>query len=461
MGKTEKIWHPNFVKYMEMIVNHPNYKGLPIARKENGDLCWIASAKSDIGKQRQEWALKKAKELGFKDEAGVYAKVMLEIHPTKKKVCQICGKTLSLYYVYPNSNLIKSLYKNFGISVDDVTNIKEVAKVVINKVGEVKCKKFFIDKFGIDGLNENSDLDEILKSCELKCRNGGSKLLGPGAMSNFPDRYDGFHTYNRCCRSKEDKGRSAENLKTYTKDRRAYEYWSDGNIHAANEFMGSQYFAGASADHIGPISLGFIHDSRVLRYMPGGDNSAKRDRLQYDDIEELIKVENRFNISCMSWYSRVIWDYIKNNYKKHPDKLDLYRQALKTNMANFMYALKIIKDGSNLGSDFLIVSFLKNKRKYFLYDYEFDNYGTVINRTNRNITASTNKEVDRFYRIALDSIDEYNDKENRNIKISISDKILNDLNSIATRINKDNFEELKIMFKREIIDIQTDIIKSL
>ena len=48
-------------------------------------------------------------------------------------------------------------------------------------------------------------------------------LLSPGVMSNAPDRLDGFHSYNKCCRAKEDKGRSKENLNKYGEDRRAYE----------------------------------------------------------------------------------------------------------------------------------------------------------------------------------------------------------------------------------------------
>src|SRR5690606_11799863 len=38
--------------------------------------------------------------------------------------------------------------------------------------------------------------------------------LSPGAMSNAPDRLDGFHTYNLCCRQSQDTGRIAANLKT-------------------------------------------------------------------------------------------------------------------------------------------------------------------------------------------------------------------------------------------------------
>lgn len=63
-------------------------------------------------------------------------------------------------------------------------------------------------------------------------------MLSPGTMSNAPDRLDGFHTFNRCCRSTADKGRSKENLASYSTDRRAFENWSDGNWITANKLMG-------------------------------------------------------------------------------------------------------------------------------------------------------------------------------------------------------------------------------
>ena len=36
MAREERMWHPRFIKYMEMIANHPNYKGLRIDRKPDG-----------------------------------------------------------------------------------------------------------------------------------------------------------------------------------------------------------------------------------------------------------------------------------------------------------------------------------------------------------------------------------------------------------------------------------------
>lgn len=286
MSKSVRVWHPNFIKYMEFIANHPNYRGLPIEKKADGSYSWIATAKSEIGRARIEWCQDKARELGFPIQAGVYADVMLAIHPTKRKVCQTCGREMSLYYHYPNANFLKALNRAFDSEFTECDHILDIWEELSKRgVPDTRIAHFLIEKGALQ-ISASLSREKIVEALEYACRKGDKKCLGPGAMSNFPDRYDGFHTYNRCCRSSQDKGRSKENLKSYTKDRRAYEYWSDGNIHAANQFMGSSFFDGTSADHIGPISLGFIHDPRYLQPMPGGDNSSKRDRLQLVDIEK-------------------------------------------------------------------------------------------------------------------------------------------------------------------------------
>lgn len=257
MGRDEKTWHPRFINYMKMIATSPRYRGLPITQKEDGSYNWIATAKSDIGQRRIAWCIEKAKELNIPIQPGVYADVMLEIHPTKWKPCQICGREMSLYYHYPNANFLKSLNETFNSDFTMCDHISDIWDELISQgVSSTKIASFLIKKGSLT-LKATSPKEEIIRELEYACRKGNKKCLGPGAMSNFPDRYDGFHTYNRCCRSTQDKGRSKMNLKSYTKDRRAYEYWSDGNIHAANQFMGSAYFEGTSADHIGPISLGF------------------------------------------------------------------------------------------------------------------------------------------------------------------------------------------------------------
>ncbi|MBO5628394.1 MAG: hypothetical protein J5965_04870 [Aeriscardovia sp.] len=336
MAREEREWNERFIEYMNMIVNHPNYKGLPIKPKKDGSSGWIAFATTKIGKERKAWADKKCKELGIPLEPGHYAELMRAIHPTKKKICQICGKEMSIYYHYPNARLVESLnkdFKDYGADFTECDHISDVWDTLIdNGVSTEQLAKYFIKKAGLSLNSSNATKEEIIDSIEIKCRKEGKKTVGPGAMSNFPDRYDGFHTYNRCCREEKDTGRSKANLKTYNKDRRAYENWSDGNIHAANQFMHSNFFKGTSADHIGPISLGFVHDPRYLKPMPGNENSSKRDRLQIEDIDLIIETYKRTKVYPMSWFSKIIWEHIVSNYKSHQDIVGtIYRDALKQN----------------------------------------------------------------------------------------------------------------------------------
>lgn len=427
MAITEKKWHKNFLKYMKKIIEHDNYKDLPIQKKADGEYAWIATAKSEIGQKRIDWCISKGQELGLiknhEPYPGMFADVMLSIHPTKWKACQICGEEMSLYYHYPNAIFLRALNTKFNSDYTECNHISEIwDDLVLNGNDETTIASFLINKGSLDSNLKTATKEEIIDALEKACRKGNKKCLGPGTMSNFPDRFDGFHTYNRCCRSTQDKGRSKENLKTYNKDRRAYEYWSDGNIHAANQFMSSVYFKGTSADHIGPISLGFVHDPSYLQPMPGGDNSSKRDRLQLVDIENIIKIEERTGVYPMSWYSKLIWEFIKSNYSIFPNKVPtLYRDALKQNMTNFMYILKtILENCQENGQNFLIDAFLNPNYECFKYSYKFNEDGQIIKKEPRHITARNQNEKSRYIRIAIKSVYDYNEKVNRNNKNNLS-----------------------------------------
>lgn len=438
MAREKRKWNNRFIAYMNMIVNHPNYNGLPIKKKTDGSLSWIATAKSEIGKGRIEWCLKKAEELGLERYAGVYADVMLAIHPTKWKVCQTCGREMSIYYHYPNANFVKVLNKNFKQDFTDCDHISDIWDILIESgVKKYNLAKYLINKGELSLNPANATKDEIIDALELACRKGNKKLLGPGAMSNFPDRYDGFHTYNRCCRASQDKGRSKENLKSYTKDRRAYEYWSDGNIHAANQFMGSSFFNGISADHIGPISLGFVHDPHYLQPMSGGDNSAKRDRLQIEDINKIIEIYNRTGVYPMSWYSKIIWEFILSHYKSHPNLVEtIYRDALKQNMANFMFILwRILEDSPKYGEDFLDKRLLSKHYDCFNYSYDFNVKGEIISKRCRHFTDRNQNEMERYRRIAINSVYDYNDKSNRNTTNDLTSDEIASLSILCDGLN--------------------------
>ena len=462
MSRDERVWHPKFIEYMEYIVNHPNYNGLPIEIKRDGTYRWIATAQSTIGKERIEWCLAKANELEIPIQPGVYADVMLAIHPTKTKVCQTCGREMSLYYHYPNATFLMALNKRFNTNYTDCDHISDIWDNLLDKGFDFEdIAEFLISKGQLSLSIKNTTKEEVIDSLEYACRKGNKTCLGPGAMSNFPDRFDGFHTYNRCCRSKQDKGRSKENLRSYTKDRRAYEYWSDGNIHAANQFMGSVFFDGLSADHIGPISLGFVHDSHYLQPMLSGENSAKRDRLQYEDIVHAIEVETRTGICAMSWYSELIWDYIKNNFEENREKISTdYREALKQNMANFMYILWFIMENSrNRGVNFLVSVLLEPKFECFDYTYEFNGLGEIINCQKRHRTERSSNEIDRYCRIAIDSVYDYNSKNNRNNAPDLTKYEMRLLDRLCDKINRiDNTKFIENDFLNLVCKIQQRII---
>lgn len=438
----EKTWSEEFLEYEKNIVENPNYEGLPITKGSDGHYNWVAPGISEIGKQRKEWADKKGEELGIsKEEKNYYAKVMLKIHPTKTKPCQICGRTMSLLYLYPNANMAKSLKKIFNYDVDIYETIYEICNNLIKQgIPESTLVKFLLNKCKIE--YNYSNLADAIQVCELKCRLGASKALGPGAMSNFPDRYDGFHTYNRCCRQKEDTGRSKENLKSYGRDRRAYEYFSDGNIQAANKFMVAEYFDGASADHICPISLGFVHDPRFLQRMGTGDNSSKRDRLYKSDVLKAMEIENKFKLSAASWQAQLLWNYLKEHINEYDEnKLEVFKNIMKQNMNNFLNILYDIKSKSGArGIDFITKTLINPKYKYFEVNYEFNDDGTFT-KVSRNKTERASGEFDRIKRISLDSLDDYHDKENRNLKPDLTETEITKENLIIDSVIKGRYSE--------------------
>lgn len=465
MPRNEKEYHEKFQKYANFIIHHPVYKGLPIKQKKDGSYSFVTAKGSEIGQGRLKWIEDKARHLGYTVEEGVYAKVMREIHPTKYTTCQICGRSLSIYYLYPNKNAITDISNKFGKDYSIVDHISDIWDDLIDG-GHTKEElgKYFFSKCDIKDNPAELTKEEIIDKLEYACRVDGKALLGPGAMSNAPDRFDGFHSYNRCCRKKEDRGRWDSNMDTYNQDRRAYERWSDGNIHAANKFMRHEIFKGTSADHIGPISLGFVHDPRYLQPMAGNRNSSKRDRLSMEDLDKIIEVENRTGVYPASWYVRDIWEYVKANYKNYPHKIEtVYRDAMKQNMTNFMHLLYIIitQTGDN-GKDLLAEFFLEPNYKYFEYDYEFNSLGEITNQTPRHRTERSKGDMERYKRVAIDSVIEYVEKENRNLKPTIASSNTGKINAVIQKIkNSDSKTDIKNSIISIMNTIQTDIIKTL
>lgn len=439
--KVDRTWHKNFVEYTEMIVKHPNYKGLPFKRGEDGRVKWVVTGKSAEGLKRREWWDKQCKKHGIKIEAGCYAKIAVLLHPTKKHVCQICGKSLSIEYVYPNKNSLKALQKLLGVEINPFTlsifDIVDKYGTTTDKLNAIKSA------FKIESCTATKATlaDYIFKNCASR--------LSPGVMSNSPDRLDGFHSDGNCCRGISDKGRHKDNLQRYSQDRRVYENWADGNWKMADRLMAEFAKYGLSADHIGPISLGFCHRAK-FQPMTRSENSAKNNRMSLSDIKKLLADEANGE-QVISWHSKYLWDKLKNKVTTDKEAVKL-SMLMRNNLHKILLTFSIISE--NGYNEFLIK--LLNP-DYSFYDYSFVGFnpktGEYKEVKQKMLTGKNQQNnVQRYIRIAFESLDSYKEKDNRKQYAwdseEVDECILYVLNSLEHKREKEALENLKATFKK-------------
>jgi len=361
--RVKRGWHQNFKKYMKFIVEHPNYIGMPFLYKKDGEIRWVVTRNSEAGQARLKWWDSKRKELGLPKGDAWISKTARAIHPTGEKPCQICGKIMSLDYIYPNKR--------------------------------------------------------------------GS--MSPGAMSNAPDRLDGYHTYNLCCRSKQDTGRHKSNLARYGEDRRAYENWSEGDWKAASWLMKEFQKHGISPDHLGPISLGFSHRPK-FRPLTRAANSARNNRMTHEDIKLLLEEEMVEPI--ISSHSKYIWDLLKNKVRNDADALKLGK-LMRENMHHILSIFSYLaKKGYK---NFLIKNFLHPE--YANYSIRFDIFDPKTGTFKEMVkTKGTKKQytnnAKRYIRISLESLKQYSLKKNRNLKNWLNDDIKEKLDEVINALNE-------------------------
>lgn len=405
-------WHPNFLKYTNFIVNHPNYQGLFYERDKEERVKWVVAGKSEKGQKRRLWWNEQCEKYGIKIEAGAYAKIALMIHPTKKHTCQICGQELSIEYIYPNKRTITAIKKEFGISVapfskDIFQLVEELVKdeedvIKIKHIFNIKSSEETITTHNINTYLQQHFVDNYAKS-----------FLSPGAMSNSPDRFDGFHSDGACCRHESDKGRHKSNLQRYGQDRRAYENWADGNWKKADRLMSLFRKHNLSADHIGPISLGFCHRPK-FQPLTKAENAAKNNRMSFNDVKILLDDEK--NEQVVSWHSKFIWDKLKNKVTNDKDAITL-SELMRKNLHHILIIFSMIDER---GHGVFLEQFLNPHYSFFDYEFEgFDektgNYKAV--REIKKIGKNQANNSERYYRISFDVLKDYREKENRKTKI--------------------------------------------
>lgn len=436
-----------FLQYEEEIANHPAYAGMPDLRHDDGTIQWEAPSNRGAGAfqfshdKRYQWWVEKAAEVGISTEEDKWiSKVAKKIHPTKQHPCKVCGRIMDIRYCYLSSNFMKRVKKlsffDGSVEMDEVTHILDFLSEFVDTYGDAAFD-------ALPGLLKCTQVERIPRLphelsawaswIENEYIPREPSMLGPGTMSNAPDRLDGFHTFNRCCRPTADKGRSKQNLASYSTDRRAFENWSDGNWLVANKLMGfissdpemkKEHCANlenggshprpCSADHIGPISLGFCHRPE-FQLLCKPCNSAKNNRMYYSDVKHLIEVEESGEVVA-TWYANPIWQKCKHNVVNKESALRLSR---------------IMRDNRNIAM-MLLADFIQKNEYLFLLtllhleyaDFEYDIVPGSAQITDQIVTARFSRKAStlryvniqktRKIRIAFSSLSEYARKQNRN-----------------------------------------------
>jgi Alw26I/Eco31I/Esp3I family type II restriction endonuclease len=413
---------------------------MPDLRTLEGHVQWEAPSNrksgqfKDTNQKRRDWWARKARAVGINPNSGRawLSETAKRIHPTMRKPCKVCGRVMDIRYAYPNSNLIKRIqnlpYVDESFPLDELEHILELVPRMVEQLGNQVLNDLhkLLKSKGIAVPQLGRNLDEWLQWIESTYMPQEPSMLGPGAMANPPDRLDGFHTYNRCCRPEADKGRSKANLRSYTTDRRVFEYWVDGDWVAADRMMGlirsngslrskacfNGHPGNCTADHIGPISLGFTHRPE-FRLLCKACNSAKNNRMKLSDVEHLREVE-RDGEEVVSWYARRVWDLCKQRVATDEEALRLSK-LLRDNRHAVMRILYRIYDAGHL----VFLSQLLHL-EYAQWDVLFEEITTehsvVTAATKRQPrdTKYVEEQRARRLRVAFSVLREYAQKDNRN-----------------------------------------------
>lgn len=460
--------HPNYEKYVEFIVNHPNYKGLYYERDKEGHVKWVVTGKSPKGQLRQAWWDEQCRIHNIPIQKGCYAKLARLIHPTGIHVCQCCGQGRSIFYEYPSKNTVSILNKILGCDIDK-DNDEERAEFTIREIIEKWCDSMQKAKALAKalGLSEPNSIDELIETIYTELVEKESKRFSPGVMCNPPDRFNGFHSYALCCRTRFDTGRHTENMMTYGQDRRAYEDWSDGDYNLANRLMGEfrkqppmrcpicGNVEKMSADHIGPISLGFCH-SRNFAPMCSSCNSSKNNRFTKNDVDELLRIEESGE-QVISWHSKAIWDAIKHTIKNDIDAKFASSVMAKCHQ-NVINILSLIHQKT--GRVFLM-RYLHPE--YSLVDYRFEDVDLMHLEKIKVISTpldskNKRKNQERYVRIAFESLEEFSKKKNRKNYFLI-DENSKELDAITTAIMFGEYDKADELLRQLIERVSNSILE--
>ena len=338
---------------------------------------------------------------------------------------------MRISYCYPNGNLRKRLDKIMHGLGDRYLNIEisEIIRDLYIEYGDEifdKLNSVFKGAPNLDSVEKAQNLKAWINWLEDDVIPNEWRFLSPGAMSNAPDRFDGFHSFNLCCRKKADKGRSDKNLRTYNTDRRVFEFWNGGDWIAADRMMGKfpesfmHYecridgcsISKLTPDHLGPLSLGFAHRP-TFGLMCNSHNSGKNNRLTLFDVEKLRQHQDSGEV-VTSWQNESLWN-ILNSKVIDEESAGRLSKIMRDNQRIAMSIFSQIAEG---GGHTFLSTFLN--LQYSRYNVEFKKLRAEegvtlfdkILKTPRE-SKQVEKQMLRRLRVAFGALNEYADKDNR------------------------------------------------
>ncbi len=459
-GGRGRPWHPDFIRYMEFIVNHPAYSGMPDAYYEPGRIQWEAPSNRVTGQfrdthaRRRKWWANKAASLGISTSSDKWiSRVAKLIHPTGRKPCKICGRELELRYVYPQERFLKKVrtlsFVDARFELRQLEPITELVRRLVSMYGH-EALAALPGLLGSPQLRAPSlnDLEGWVKWLNEEYIPSEPRVLSPGAMSNAPDRFDGFHSDNLCCRGTADKGRHKENLKSYVTDRRVFEYWTAGDWVAADRLMGllrvefpdercrHGHSGPCAVDHIGPISLGFLHRPR-FQLLCSACNSAKNNRMYLSDVQ-LLMADEYAGDEVVSWHTRALWDACKERVKDDEQARRLSK-LMRDNRHSLMRALERLADSGAYAFLATLLELSRANEKVDFGNLRIVDHVTVFDSIQRSRRRSkyADEQKARRCRVAFEELTTYFQKANRNVFVVQTDASEKMFNQVIDVLVKD------------------------
>tara|TARA_A100001015_G_C15037916_1_gene737563 strand:- start:2997 stop:4298 length:1302 start_codon:yes stop_codon:yes gene_type:complete len=403
-------------EYQNDMKGHDNYSFIPEELKGN----WVSVSQNGVNSRLPYWISEQKKLIscGKLPIDSNFTNMARFIHPTGKHICKMCNQECSIFYEYPTQNTWKWLSKSFNITKNEENKLYTIFQLY-DTIKDTNKDDKFTKYFGKSN-------DELKQICHNDKYTG--KKLSPGVMGNPPDRLDGFHCYNSICncRKTKDKGRSDENMKSYTRDRRAYVMMSDGNVLLANKIMGDLNTRSdlcfmcnntekMTADHTGPISLGFIHDPLNFQACCSKCNSSKNNRLTQEDINK-IKSKEEKGYTMTSWWAENCWSKVKSLDLKNIQK------ELDINAKKMLSIIEWFKENKpDVLREFITThSILNFEQSYNIKELHILDNGAIT--YDYTVSTSSKKTKTKQKHRTIEILLEKDDKVNRKVKMNLSEE---------------------------------------